>query len=340
VTALPEPRPIHEYQAVDRAQFLDQIRPAGQPAVLRGFAADWPAVVAARSSDEDLVAYLRGFRAARPVKAIVGPPEIEGRFFYTDDVRALNFSSGRATLDPFLDRLLRDRDDARPYAMAIQSEEIPTLLPGFERENSVDLLGEDVVPRVWIGNKLRVATHFDLMENIGVVVAGRRRFTLLPPEQLPNLYVGPFELTPAGTPVSMVDFEHPDLERFPRFAEAMAHAQRTILDPGDVIYIPFHWWHAVDSLDPFNLFVNYWWNDGPREAGGPYDAMVYALFSIKPLPREQRLVWRMVFDHFVFGVDGDPAEHLPLHARGMMGPPTPELLARMRTTLKQILAKL
>jgi hypothetical protein len=47
-----------------------------------------------------------------------------------------------------------------------------------------------------------------------------------------------------------------------------------------------------------------------------------------------------MFDHYVFGSDEDPAEHLPMHARGMLGEPTPELLARMRATLKQITARL
>ena len=75
-----------------------------------------------------------------------------------------------------------------------------------------------IVPRLWLGNAIRVATHYDLMENIGVVVAGRRRFTLFPPDQLANLYMGPLELTPAGTPVSLVDPDAPDLARFPRFA--------------------------------------------------------------------------------------------------------------------------
>jgi hypothetical protein len=38
-----------------------------------------------------------------------------------------------------------------------------------------------------------VQTHFDLPSNIACVVGGLRRFTLFPPEQLPNLYVGPLE---------------------------------------------------------------------------------------------------------------------------------------------------
>jgi hypothetical protein len=328
-------QPIAEYSGVDRTEFRNAIRPLGQPAVLRKVAEDWPAVRAARDSDDDLIAYLRRFLADRPVAAIVGPPEIEGRFFYTDDFRALNFQRGTTPLDSFFDRLLRDRENPRPYAIAVQSEEVPTLLPGFEAENRTDLVDPGVVPRAWIGNRIRVAPHYDLMENIGVVVAGRRRFTLFPPDQLKNLYVGPFELTPAGTPVSIVDTHDPDLEQFPLFAEALKWAQVAELEPGDAIYIPFHWWHGVDSLEPVNLFINYWWNDARADAGNPYDALLHALYAIKTLPAEQRAVWRMVFDHYVFGLDGDPIEHLPEHARGLLGEPTREQLGLMRATLRQ-----
>jgi cupin-like protein len=337
---LASPQPIAEYNGIDRVAFRETIRPTGQPAVLRGLAADWPAVAAARTSDEDLIAYLRRFRVDRPVGAIVGAPEIGGRFLYTDDLRALNFTRGLSPLDPFFDRLLRDRDNPRPFAIAVQSEEIPNLLPGFEQENRTELVDAHVVARAWMGNRIRVAPHYDLMENVGVVVAGRRRFTLFPPEELKNLYVGPFELTPAGTPVSLVDLENPDLERFPRFAEAMKHAQSAELEPGDAIYIPFHWWHAVDSLEPVNLFVNYWWNDRPRDAGSPYDALMHAFYAIKALPPDQRAVWRMVFDHYVFDANGDPAEHLPPHARGVLGDMNGELLGRLKATLRQILQRL
>ncbi|HEY1606699.1 MAG TPA: cupin-like domain-containing protein [Allosphingosinicella sp.] len=338
---LPPPRPIRDHEGVDRRRFLEEIRPAGQPAVLRGLGADWPAVRAARRSDEELIAYMKSFRRRDdPVTAIVGEPEIEGRFFYRDDLKALNFTRGTSPLFPFLDRLLRDRGNPKPYAMAVQSEVIPQLMPGFEKENATDLVAADVEPRAWIGNRIHVATHYDLKENIGMVVGGRRRFTLFPPEQLVNLYVGPLELTPAGTPISLVDLDHPDLDRFPRFAEAAATAQSAMLEPGDAIYIPFHWWHGVDSLGEVNLFVNYWWNDAPPGIGRPYDALMFGLFALKTLPPEQREIWRKVFDHYVFCADGDPAGHLPPDARGILGPATPDLLARMRVTLRQRLSEI
>lgn len=339
MTSLPEPAPIREYGRIDASEF-QQIRGRGKPAIFRGLDSDWPAVQAARRGDAEIIDYLKRFRSDTRATALVGPPEIRGRFFYNDDVSALNFQRGVTDLAPFLDRLLRDRDEPEPFAMAVQSEPVGTLLPGFEAENAIEILHRPVPGRAWIGNRIQVAPHYDLQENVGVVVAGRRRFTVFPPEQLPNLYPGPFELTPAGTPISMVNPHAPDLERYPRFTEAMQTAQWAELGPGDAIYIPYHWWHGVDSLEPVNLFINYWWNDRLRDAGGPYDALMYAFFALKALPPEQREVWRMVFDHYVFCADGDPGEHLPEHARGMLGPATPTLLNRMRMTIKKIAASL
>lgn len=339
MTGLSKPAPIREFEQVDADQFRD-IRASGEPAVFRGLASNWPSVRIASEGDEALIAYLKRFPPGRQVQAIVGEPEIGGRFFYTNDMLDLNFKRGRSALEPFLDRLVRDRDNSAPLAMAVQSEPIPEVLPGFDTENRIELVPASAVPRAWIGNRIRVATHYDLLENVGVVVAGRRRFTLYPPDQLPNLYPGPLELTPAGAPVSLVDPAKPDLDRFPRYAEAAKTARTAELEPGDAIYIPYHWWHGVESLEPLNLFVNYWWNDVPGAVGRPYDALMYGFFALKNLPPDQREVWRMIFDYYIFCTSGDPAEHLPVAARGVLGEPTPELLHRMRITLKKILTAL
>lgn len=339
MTALPEPRPVAEYHGVGRDRFRDEIRPLGQPAVLRGLASHWPAVEAARASPRGLTDYLRRFGTDRPVAAIVGPPEIQGRLFYRDDFAGLNFSQQRATLGQFLEKLEQERENPRPPALALQSAPITELLPGFGDENGIDLLHPGIVPRAWIGNKVRVVPHFDVMENIGCVVAGRRRFTLFPPEQIANLYVGPFELTPAGAPVSLVDPQAPDLERFPRYAEAAAAAQSAVLEPGDAIYIPYQWWHGVDSLEPVNLFVNYWWNPAPCGLGGAFDALLHALYSLRNLPPDQRDVWRAFFDHYVFAPHENAAAHIPEQAQGVLGTPTRERLEAMRTMLRQTLER-
>ena len=118
-------------------------------------------------------------------------------------------------------------------------------------------------PRLWIGNASKVATHNDPVDNIAVVAAGRRRFTLFPPDAEDNLYMGPAHPTPAGTPVSMVHVTAPDLERYPRFARALDVAQEAELSAGDAIFIPRDWFHHVEAIERFNMLVNYWWGERP-----------------------------------------------------------------------------
>ena len=335
MTTLPTPRPIHECARVDRAGFLQDLRPASEPVVLRGLADSWPAVAAARSSDEAILAYLSRFATSAAVEMIVAPPEIEGRFSYTDDVQGLNFVRGRSPVKAFFERLLRDRTESRPYGMALQSAVIPELLPGFDSENHIDLPPAAVPPRIWIGNAIRVATHADASENIAINIAGRRRFTLFPPEAMLDLYIGPIEFTPAGPLTSLVHVTNPDLERFPRFERAMAVAQVAELEPGDALYIPFHWWHHVESLDGVNILVNYWWNTPPHlKVANPLDATMLAMLAMRDLPPDQRRAFAAMIRHYVLAEGGDPGAHIPMQARGILGPITSERVRAFRSMLR------
>lgn len=333
MSGLPQPKPIAEVDGVDFARFHEEIRPAGQPVIMRGLAAAWPGVAAAREGDRAIAEYLLSFKPARNVGGIMAPPEEGGRFFYNADMSGMNFTAHQGRLHAFLGELLRCAGDPRPPAMAVQSEMLADLLPGFVEANPMALVPK-VPPRIWLGNRIRVAPHYDLMENIGVCLAGRRRFTVFPPEQLPNLYAGPFELTPAGTPISLVDPFAPDLERYPRYADAWAHAQQATLEPGDAVYLPYAWWHGVEALEPVSMLVNYWWNEALK-GSSEYDALLHATLSYRHLPADQRAVWRMMFEHYIFG-DGDPAAHLPAHIKGILGPPTPRLFGQMREMLRRV----
>jgi hypothetical protein len=194
------------------------------------------------------------------------------------------------------------------------------------------------VPRAWIGNRSTVATHFDTSDNIALVVAGRRRFTLFPPEQIGNLYIGPLDHTMAGQPASLVSLDAPDLARFPRFADAMAAAFTAELEPGDAIYVPALWWHHVEALSPVNMLINYW-ADPPADAGSPFDAMIHGILAISALPAPARAAWRDYFDHYVFRDGADPAAHLAPEHRGILAEPTPELRERIRQFLLRRLSR-
>lgn len=339
MSALPPARALAEVIGpIDPAR-MAAIRSEGKPVVMRGLVDDWPLVRAARQGDEAFVGYLTREPTPRAVRAIAAPPSAGGRFFYNDALTGFNFHSGEGGIQLFLQDVLRTNAIADPPAMAIQSEDLGGLLPAIAAENVLNLL-PGIRPRIWIGNRIRVAPHYDVKENIACSVAGRRRFTLFPPDQIANLYPGPIELTPAGTPVSMVDTVHPDLQAYPRFAQAWSHAAQATLEPGDAIYIPYCWWHGVESLDPLNALVNYWWTQGqPEGIGGGYDALLHALLAYRHLPHLQREAWRAMLDFYVFETAGDPAAHLPPQAKGVLGPPTANLFAHMRQIIRSALAR-
>jgi len=306
---------------------------AAEPVVLRGLVRDWPVVAAAGGGTAALVAFLKSFDRGGLAGCIAGHPSINGRFFYTRDVSGLNFGRRDATVADLLDQLVHQADDAHPLAIAMQSAPVRDVLPGFAERHSMPLLDPSVAARIWIGNAVSVATHYDSNDNVACVVAGRRRFTLFPPDQAANLYLGPFELTPAGTPVSMVDVDAPDRDLYPLYGEAEKHAQTAELGPGDAIFIPYLWWHAVRSLDPVSILINYWWSDHALPTA-PVQAMLHALLAFRDLPPARRAAWRALLDHLVFADDAGQATHLPEHARGIMGPISPE----MRRDLHRVIA--
>ncbi|MCP9223551.1 cupin-like domain-containing protein [Erythrobacter sp. LQ02-29] len=329
--------PIEEIEGPIDAARLEEIRAAGRPLVLRGLVRDWPLVRAGREGNAAVVEYLSRRPATRPVRAIAAPAEEKGRFFYNRDLSGFNFHAAQGALPVFLADLLKASRMPDPPALAVQSIELLDVLPDVARENRLELLPQ-VRARIWIGNRIRVAPHYDIKENVACCVAGRRRFTVFPPDQIANLYPGPLELTPAGTPVSMVDPDQPDLDAYPRFARAWETARAATLEPGDAIYLPYCWWHGVESLDPVSALVNYWWTEGLPEGIGPaYDALLHAMLAFRHLPPEQREVWRGMLDYYVFESEGDPAAHLPAAAKGVLGPPSAGLFARMRQVIRQAL---
>ncbi len=327
------------WQDVSPKSFLEEIVPAYRPAILKRLVGDWPAVLAAKQSPAAIRDYLCALDQGVPVEVFVGSPGNSQRFFYDETVRGFNFERKRARLSAVLDRLLKLADDANASATYAGAISIPDNMPGFGAANVLTLVPKGTAPRLWVGNATVVSTHYDLADNIACVASGKRRFTLFPPDQVGNLYVGPLEHTMAGQPVSMVDLQAPDLQRYPRFREALAVAEVAELEPGDAIYVPSLWWHHVEAQGTFNVLVNYWWNQGAAHAGSPFEVLIHGLMSIRDLPQPQREAWRGIFDHYLFGQSNDAALHLPPEARGVLGAASPERSRMIRGFLQRALAR-
>lgn len=314
----------------------------GRPVIVRQATTDWPLVAAGRGGMEAAMAYLRQFDQGRLLTAYVGPPEINGRFHYDQTATALNFTSERATLTALLDRLAAGIDDPDAPSLYVGSTDLDTFLPGIRRDNDLRLppaltAHQSPLASIWVGNRTIASAHHDVSNNIACPMVGRRRFTLFPPDQITNLYPGPLSPTPAGQVVSMVDFAAPDLERYPRFTEALAAAEVAELDPGDVLIYPALWWHHVEALDPFNVMINYWWDAVPGFVDTPLTTLLHALLSLRPRPEAEREAWRSLFDYYVFGAPDTASAHLPQAAQGPLAPLTPVEARRVRAQLLHLL---
>jgi hypothetical protein len=301
---------------------LGELLTAGEPRILKGLVSEWALTRAGLQSPIEAMNYLRSFYNAKTLSASFGPPDIGGRLFYNEDFTKLNFSAERAQLGDVLDRIEAHLGDPRPPTVYVGSTLIDSYFPGFRKENDLGFAahGIDPPPSVWIGNRTIASCHFDAPNNIACCVVGRRRFTLFPPEQIFNLYPGPLEPTPGGQAVSLVDFENPDFDRYPRFRDALAAAQIAEVEPGDAVFVPSMWWHHVKGLSAFNTLVNYWWTTTPKFMPTPMNALYHAIWSVRDRPENEKQAWRDVFEYYVFGPAARAADHIPSQARGVLGP--------------------
>lgn len=310
------------------------------PTILKGVARDWPLTRKGIESPEAAMDYISGFYQGRAVVGYSCAPDLNGRYFYNEDISGLNFQRERVLLGDFLDLIRNASGQSGSPSYYIGSTDADLYFPGFRADNDLVLNNPmfDLNPPIvslWIGNRTTATAHYDMSNNIACCIVGKRQFTLFPPEQIANLYPGPLEPTPGGQVVSMVDFQNPDFEKHPRFKYALEAAEVAELEAGDVLFYPALWWHHVEALSDFNTLVNYWWNTSPGYIDTPQNTLLHGLLSLRDRPDQEKRAWKALFDYYVFGPAEIPAAHLPEHAKGDLGPMDEARARRLRANLLQ-----
>ncbi|KAJ1983720.1 hypothetical protein H4R34_001098 [Dimargaris verticillata] len=107
----------------------------------------------------------------------------------------------------------------------------------------------------WFGPRYTVSPlHHDSYHNLLAQVVGFKYVRLYPPSETAKLY--PFtDESSLLTNTSQVDLDHVDHSHFPEFTEAFYY--ECILQPGQMLYIPPHWWHYVRSLST-SFSLSFW----------------------------------------------------------------------------------
>lgn len=316
--------------------FIAEVEKATAPIVFRGGAAHWNSVSVAREGDAAIMAYLGARDTGAPVYAIVGQPDIQGRFGFAADLRRLNHKAAQVTLTSVLEQYPAALHSG--HAIAIQAAPVRELLRNWDQENPLNYPPSTAAPTLWLSNKAVVATHADSFDNIACVAAGQRRFTLFPPEAIGALSLGPLVGAPGGVPVSTLDYTQPRKSWDSKLESALKSAVCATLGPGDIIFIPALWWHGVEALGSLNLLVNFWWGDEPTDGMSPYDAMSHAMLAISRLPVQKRRRWKHYFDHLVFRLEREPSDHLPEGLADLIGNPSDQQSREVAMRIAQSLA--
>lgn len=119
----------------------------------------------------------------------------------------------------------------------------PALLPAPAPQPAIN---------IWFGGEgVGTPLHFDRHSNVLAQVVGCKRVLLVHPKYSGSLYPQ-HEVENS----SAVDVEAPDLKRHPRFAEAVVEC--VVLQPGQMLYIPYGYWHAVASLST-SISLSFWY---------------------------------------------------------------------------------
>lgn len=170
------------------------------------------------------------------------------------------------TMAGFIDRVLASTDEhPAPY---FRNRNLYDLFPSLAQD--IQPLPEYLLPN-WLGDKYLVKQVGDVLNRGSVIeiyiggrggsfpvlhydgagthaflmqIYGRKEYIIYSPDQEPFLYPSPKKIN-----LSLInDLNKPDLSKYPLFAKAKPTI--FVLEPGELLFVPSHWWHTAKMLTP------------------------------------------------------------------------------------------
>jgi hypothetical protein len=219
-----------------------------RPVIVSGAMEGWPA---RERWTNDYLTEKVGARTVKPSKA-----NDDGAHLHTTPKKMVIVTAPPMKLAEYIDLLAGGAiSDGQLYIAQLPIRTgLPELWPDVRFPPFVDEKKYFAV-NLWFGPGNNVTPlHYDVFNNLLTQVRGRKQVILCPPREIARVY--PFPFGYLGSHISQVNVASPDLTQFPAWADA----DRALLElgPGDMLFIPTYWWHAVWGIDQ-NMSINYWW---------------------------------------------------------------------------------
>ncbi|KAK7495632.1 hypothetical protein BaRGS_00013079 [Batillaria attramentaria] len=162
---------------------------------------------------------------------------------------------------------------------------------------------------MWIGSPgACTPCHYDSYGfNLVAQIQGRKQWVLFPPEDSAFLYPTriPYE---ESSVFSQVDVTRPDMTRFPLFKKSRPYS--VTLEPGQVLYVPRHWWHFVTCKETA-ISINTW-VDVPKDAESRVHEAVTRCLASALIPYLTETAGKSAFDQWI-----NPTEEIEAAATNM-----------------------
>lgn len=185
---------------------------------------------------------------------------------------AKNFKYDTMDFETFVNNVFHPSEHSKNLYLRSLSSDKPMGKPAIFRHDFAALAADFVLPsalqpieNTHFSSPFRISSpntaiwlHYDVTANILCQAVGRKRVRLYPPSDVVHLSF------PAGASTSLIDniFDFPQSE-----LPGRVHPFETVLEPGDVVFIPAAWLHATLPLDA-SISINFFWKDLDQQVYG------------------------------------------------------------------------
>ena len=255
------PSEIERVEAPTREEFEENYVKRRRPVILTGVATGWKALT------EWTPEYLKSVAGDSVVTAHYDPNgDFQQWYDMADGVRE-DRQIGFARL---IDLLIAEPPDLRYYmtehALHLVSEKLLGDLSLSQYISDTLKPGVSSGPCLFVGRDISMPIHYHpTTEAFMCQLQGDKQVTLYGPEQCPNLYTTPwykptyiFSRVDYASQRAMAqhDRSRMDFDKWPKLERAKG--LEFTVRPGEILFIPVHWWH-VTSVDTFQVSMTYFW---------------------------------------------------------------------------------
>jgi hypothetical protein len=244
---------LERVEAPSQEEFERRFLKPGRPVLIKGVVDKWPA---SRWNPDQLLSRVGSNQV--PVSVMPRPGDYAGSVRRKMPLSEYVAALARAPEGPG-EIYLGEVPLAKFFPELLPDVQRPSFFPQEEPLNAV----------LYMGSRQFSQLHYHPQGSATLCqVYGHKRLWLYPPDQTPYLYKYPWYSDNSN--MSLTTSPQPDPATFPKFGKA--RAIELVIGPGELLFIPIYWWHAVQN-EELNIAVVFFWYRSARSRWLPPPGM-------------------------------------------------------------------